>query len=431
MEYNTVQFSTSIIRALSIFQIEIKKSSYIKKLKSKGYERLLFDENTLNIFKDQYYSEFKDFIFDNTNENVQVYRKYFNLPITFTHKNQQVNLNYCDIYLFPNDLHFFSLDYSQENLAVNELSQITYCIQQLKRNISVEIDSKQENDWLDWIENSCLLGIKIRSKKGEKVLLDNYSGSKFKLFTILESKEEINHKDRLNLLYDIGTVSKIGTSNGTDYFSPNETYLKSVLDNTISVFKNYDALPLFDSFTVIGKNVINDEAKLNTWNTTFFRIILYNFFIKYNLFKFNNEVKDDSLETRDQFEKFVNHYTFYHVSFNFLPNLILKKHRLALDIDDELALFQKRITQINHSIQEKQQSRLNSLITLVTLFSSISSIYPIYNFLDQFRLRHHWSFTFFVVLLSLVLTSVFLIVIRFIFPEQSKKVIKKWRTKPI
>ena len=284
------------------------------------------------------------------------------------------------------------------------------------------------------MEENCVLGNKILSETaGKQIPIDSYSGSKFKLFTVLETKEAIPQEQRLELLYDIGCNAKIGSAGGKENHSPSDSYYAELMKNTISVFQNYDILPLFDTFTVIGNDILTsnqsgelkDTFAYKTWSDTYFRLVLFNLYLKFNLFKYNADAKEDSVKTREKFEDFVNKYNFSHISFNFLPNLLVKNHRKSLEIDSELDLFQKRINRISLAIQEKQQGRMDKLIMLITIVSSAGSIKPIFDTLDSYRDKLDWSPIIFYTIVSVVFILLGSFVVRFIFPTQVRNIIQK------
>ncbi len=435
MEKKNIHISHVILRAVSIFDPKGKKNKddFSKNLTKHGFELQLFQENSLNFFKNNYYPEFKELIFNNKeNDAVLTYRKTFNQVLIFP-RETKITLNYCELFIFPDGLSFFMLDFSTSNKTISEISDINFMIQKLDAKTEVEIDNNYFK-WIEWVEENCLLGNKILFENaGKQIPIDSYSGSKFKLFTVLETKEAILQEQRLELLYDIGCNSRIGTAGGTERESPSKSYYNELMKNTISVFQNYDILPLFDSFTVIGNDILTsnqsgelkDTFAYKTWSDTYFRLVLFNLYLKFNLFKYNAEAKEDSVKTREKFEEFVNKYNFSHISFNFLPNLIIKNHRKTLEIDSELDLFQKRINRISLAIQEKQQGRMDNLIMLITIISSASSIQPIFKVLDNFRGTHHWSPILFYTIATSVFIVLAILVVSFLFPTQLKKTIKK------
>ena len=424
----------AILRASSIFDPKGKsEKDFAERLEEIGFSKQYFQQNSLDFFKNNYYPEFKELIFSNKGkEAVQTFRKEFNKVIVFP-REIEATLNFCDLYIFPDGLSFFMLDFSTSNKTISEISDINFIIQKLDAFTKMKIEHKEFN-WIEWVEENCLLGNKILSETaGKQIPIDSYSGSKFKLFTVLETKEAIPQEQRLELLYDIGCNAKIGSAGGKENYSPSDSYYAELMKNTISVFQNYDILPLFDTFTVIGNDILTsnqsgelkDTFAYKTWSDTYFRLVLFNLYLKFNLFKYNADAKEDSVKTREKFEDFVNKYNFSHISFNFLPNLLVKNHRKSLEIDSELDLFQKRINRISLAIQEKQQGRMDKLIMLITIVSSAGSIKPIFDTLDSYRDNLDWSPIIFYTIVSVVFILLGSFVVRFIFPTQVRNIIQK------
>jgi hypothetical protein len=281
-----------------------------------------------------------------------------------------------------------------------------------------------------------LASIKIASTEKLNVKVDDYSGSKFKLFTVLDLAESVDVKTREELLYDIGCGAKIGSAGGTEYYSPSQDYYKSLLKNKISVFNNYTILTLFDSVTVIGNRIIDgnpESYKRKTWSQSYFRIVLYNLFIKYNLFRYNSELQEDSesdeVELRDKFESFLNTYNFSHISYNFLPNLIFQSHKESLDIENELKLFQKRILRISESIKEEQQKRSNALLGIVGIFTSIGAVQPIYEFAERSRISLAFNPFLYYFMIVIILSVLSIPVLIYLFPQKYKLTKLKWKNR--
>ena len=196
-------------------------------------------------------------------------------------------------------------------------------------------------------------------------------------------------------------------------------------------FNNYDILPLFDTFTVLGKGLLDGDKKsphTTTWSQLYFRIFIHNLVIKFNLFRFNSEMIDDSVKVRDQFEAFLNAYNVSHISYNFLPNLIYQEHRNTLDIEPELKKFQDRINRISQAIQEQKQSRSNLLLGIVGVFTSISSVGPILSVINNFQQKSGINQTGFYILISLIILLAAIPLFMFMFPDKAKKWKRKWKS---
>jgi hypothetical protein len=434
-----LQANAAIIKLVGIFEEKYSKKFVQRFLKS-GYKEELFSDQTKSFLKNTFYPEFRDLLFLGQEESsVTVLQLQPTEGITFKKKAGEnvteisTDFSQVELFLFPNGLHFFSIQLSPRQLELAHLSDVMYCA----RSFDTSVHHKGvDQSWVSWIEDHFLDGIQISSKDLKKIHVDEFSGSKFKLFSIIDIPEAANNIDlqtRENLLYDLGSVAQIGTAGGNSYFTPSPEYFATLMEDKIAVFNNYTILPLFDTFTVVGEGVITSPhpnsalGMLLTWTQTYFRIYLYNIFIKYNLFRYNLEMGDDSVKVRDEFESFLNTYNLSHISYNFLPNLIFHQHRKGLQIDEELEKFQERINRISQAIQEDQQKRSNLLLGLVGAMTSISGLQPVIEYLEMGRKTvglGYFSYYLLVVIIAIILAIPLL---AYLFPEKKKKIVRKWK----
>ncbi len=433
MDKQSLKVNNSIIRISGIFESDLN-SFTDRKFKEAGY----IDEtiNDQQFHKNYWYPEFRDIFFRKENKETaaRILVKSCNEKVTFLRRNQekevvkktQTTINSKEVYLFPNGLHFFSISFDTSGLSLVDISDLTFSI----RNFTAELEGYKESEWVKWVENEVIAGIKIYSTWDQKTIpVDEYSGSKFKLYSVvdLEPNDSINQQVIDELLYDIGCVAKIGSAGGKEYFSPSESYYNLLLKDKISAFNNYAMLPLFDTFTTVGFGILSNDFSHITYNETYFRIYLFNLFIKYNLYRYNSDMRLDSVKTRNQFEKFLNNYNISTISYNFLPNLIFEKHRKSMLVEEELAKFEERINRISQSIQEDQQNRMNTLIGIVGLFTSIGSVDPAIALLENARETIALQMAPFYTLVILLLIIIAIPVLSYLFPEKKKQLTKKWK----
>ncbi len=433
MDKQSLKVNNSIIRISGIFESDLNSTSE-RKFKEAGY----IDEtiNDQQFHKNYWYPEFRDIFFRKENKETaaRILVKSCNEKVTFLRRNQekevvkktQTTINSKEVYLFPNGLHFFSISFDTSGLSLVDISDLTFSI----RNFTAELEGYKESEWVKWVENEVIAGIKIYSTWDQKTIpVDEYSGSKFKLYSVvdLEPNDSINQQVIDELLYDIGCVAKIGSAGGKEYFSPSESYYNLLLKDKISAFNNYAMLPLFDTFTTVGFGILSNDFSHITYNETYFRIYLFNLFIKYNLYRYNSDMRLDSVKTRNQFEKFLNNYNISTISYNFLPNLIFEKHRKSMLVEEELAKFEERINRISQSIQEDQQNRMNTLIGIVGLFTSIGSVDPAIALLENARETIALQMAPFYTLVILLLIIIAIPVLSYLFPEKKKQLTKKWK----
>jgi hypothetical protein len=442
IDKKNLKVSSSIIKIVGIFEsVNVKKT--ISGFKSIGYTSDSLDERTLDFYKNYWYPEFRDLLFLFKGDAAAEYlTKDFDKEFDFIKSiDKETNdpfkvkagIKSVELFLFPNGLHFFSIELYTPVLSLLEISELTNCARDFEKKVIIEGETIK---WVNWIEKNCLNNIKISSSPTEApVSVDEFSGSKFKLFTVVDlvnSDEIISPEVISELLFDIGTVSPINAANGNHDLTPSTSYFEEIMEDKIYVFKNYAMLPLFDSFTTVGYNLLNDDqhqVKYNTYANMRFRVYLFNLFLKYNLFRYNSKINTDSVKTRDEFEGFLNTYNISHISYNFLPNLIYHGLRKSLQIDNELKQFQDRINRISQAIQEKQQKRSNLFLGIVSFLATISSVGPIFNYLEEIRIKLLFNPFAFYFIIGIILIVIAFPILMYLFPEKKKQITQKWKQK--
>ena len=310
---NTLKVSSSIIKLVGIFESSPVKKT-ISGFRSSGYTSDSLDGRSLGFYKNYWYPEFRDLLFLFKGDAAATYlSKNIDQKIEFikskdektnTNVKVQAGIKNVEVFLFPNGLHFFSIEIYIPEQCLSEISDLTFCARDFDKEVMI---GGETTKWVNWIEKNCLNNIKISSSPTEApVHVDEFSGSKFKLFTVVDLVEcdEIKVPGVISeLLYDIGTVSPINAANGSHGLTPSKSYFEEIMTDKIEVFQNYAMLPLFDSYTTIGYNLLNgnegqQKGKYNTFSNMYFRIYLYNLFLKYNLFRYNSNMNADSVKTR-------------------------------------------------------------------------------------------------------------------------------------
>jgi hypothetical protein len=409
---------------------------YCKRFEAGGYKKDIgpANEESKKFLKDNLYPDFRNIMFSDASDRYNVrYITHVESSVTIKdldEKSSQVyaiNVVKCELYLFRGHVGLFSLKIEiPEGLNLSDIRNHLFNIRLF------DVLCTNDQPWHDWISKNYLTGISLRSTERETVEADEYSGSKFKLFSAIqldpEGSKKITAQDRQELLYDFGTVSHIGSAKGGKYFSPDPAYYATVMENRVAAYQNWEAICLFDSFSCIGSNFLLDkEGNVNlSWDQTYFRIYLFRLFFKYNLYRYNSLVaqsdSDKLIKHRDQFDEFLNKYNISHISFNFLPNLIFDKTGSALDLRAELEMFRERIRNLSTAIQEKKQAKTNFLLQLVTGLSGLSVVSDLPGIVGQILKLTHWSKTEFSIYVSILVAILGLGVLYNLKPE----IFKKW-----
>ena len=198
-------------------------------------------------------------------------------------------------------------------------------------------------------------------------------------------------------------------------FEPDETYFQDLIrENEISLFRNWKALCLYDSFCRIAVNLdAFDKHKL--WLNEYILIYIYVLYARYFLHYTNNQLallfKDPKLveEHRDKFFKFKNEFNHTKISYKFLPNIIYEKFKETLDVEDEVVLIEEKLTRASLLKQEKYQQRINRILFVLTSLTLISVAYDGGQMLD----RWEWSQALIISLAIIVVVSLIIILLMF------------------
>jgi hypothetical protein len=342
-------------------------------------------------------------------------------------KTYPIGILKSELYLFKEQIGLFSISIEIQEPHKN-LDDISNIISVVKN-----FDTELENGtlWHHWISKELLANIPLRSTDERIVSSDEYSGSKFKVYSVLDFEHE--RQERKNHLYDIATSSPLGAGFGRGFNAPDEQYFDQIMTNRIAVFTNWEAVCLFDSFCCIGDKNLNEPGSISyiSWDYTYFRIYLYRLFFKYNLYRYNsmiNEANAKKILLRDQFESFLNKYNIGHISFNFLGNELFNKTGQALELDKELITFRERINNLSKVLQEERESKTNNLLQIVTLLSGITSVAPLIDMVNQAEKYLAWNPIIFYSIVSIIILTIVTGIIYYIFPELFKKIWKRTKS---
>jgi len=426
------QITAGLIRVIGIFNYE---SDFEKKIAHNGFAPLPISEPdkielTKQFYRDKYYTEFNELILTrHGDEAVNSYTKDLQLELNFIKGNVQIGalVKEAEVHLFAGQIGVFSLSVEPNNWEFTFISDLLFCLRMFSSK--VEDGNLQFHQW---ISEHILLGISLRSSLGNYVESDDYSGSKFKIFSAFDVAESTASESyqRDELLYELGTGSLLGGLSEFGYYAPSREYYFELMQNRVSAFNNWSGLALLDSFTVIGQDILTrngqlDALKHTTYTRQYFSIYLFNLFMKYNVFRFNTKFKDDPVKYKGKFEDFMNNHNFSHISFDFLPNLIYSKMRTALGIEEEIKSFEKRLMSLASNIQEEQQGRQALLLTVISIISSIGAVEPFLEYSESFRNSLDLSSGMYYTIASLLTLSIAIPILAFLFPSKYKKLKKK------
>ena len=377
-DYTSYKIENYILKITGVFNYNKK---FIAKSSKHGYNDLIYSKDELSGYKDYFYPDYRKQFFSNDKNRHKILVKddFANSTLVLTKYNKESTISIVEsrLDLFEDAFGLFTLKINIESQKIDlaTFSDAAFLV----RNFEASIKESSYKYWHNYIDAEILLGMQT---KGNSIKVDEYSGSKYKLYMILDLPELIEKEEINAVLFDIGTLSKIGSAIDNSYDSMDSNYMHQLLNNnSISIYNNYKGLALLDTFTIVGNKILDLEWKKQLYANVYYGIYLYCLFLKFDLFKYNYEIADLDEDRRSNFQFFLAKYYYNYISYNFLPTEFYIRIKSALDIDKELALLNEKIDLIGMQLQEAQQDRTNKILGIVTVLSSLSSAQPLYDYL--------------------------------------------------
>lgn len=339
-----------------------------------------------NIGHRYYYSRFYDVCFGDKSQGIDGFNRYVydldaergEVTLKFGERQYKVRVERLGIYICPFDIALFSIMVSMKTDDYDDISRVMFQL----RNIMNYDDNESIKPFVDVAVEpimsycSAIGDVENAASRYEHLML---YGNKLKIFQIVNVKE-CDSKAKFNdrSLYDLATLSlKPNGAKALDGMS-DVHFNKIMAQNSLSVYNNWMALSLIDSFTILGVD-ISDSNRCNWIDNYFGMIYLYCLFVKVYLFALNNDYDAAKRRSRrsmisETYDDFETKYYFIDISYNFLPRMIDDHISKALEIESEKSRVYERIERQNMIREKRADSRMNRLlfvITSLTLFSAI------------------------------------------------------------
>ena len=285
-------------------------------------------------------------------------------------------VDFADLYLFPHEIGLFSVKIqlcNPEDIVLPRISDFLNGIRFLESRLILPHEDRAL-PLSDFIERKVLFPIGLQGNW-------QFYNPQLKLYTMIDLQEEIDAEEMDSLLYDLGNITTIGSARGRGLYAPSGLYLAEQLgQNRISVFKNWSALALYDTFTRISQN-FPDTYK--SWEYDYFNLYIHTVYTKFFMYLTNSLLSDVTRvdkrteKIRNSFIEFVNDYHHTQISYKFLPDLIRDKLMKALEISAEIERMETKIRRINEQFQERREKSFNLALIVITLLSVFSVIYDL------------------------------------------------------
>ena len=229
--------------------------------------------------------------------------------------------------------------------------------------------------------------------------------NQLKLFTIINDpsvKRITDEQDKT--LFELSHTMPIGTIKAGLDDKPTDSYYQEILrTNSISVYDNWKAISLLDSFTRLSCSY---PDPFKTWEHDYFHIYIHCLYSKFQLYYFNSQLTDllqfnkQTQTIRDRFVEFVNDYSLPYISYKFLPNLLYEKMNASLEVQKEQDAMERKIDRLNEAYQNKKSKQLNSLLLVISILSLASVFNDISQWLTNMGAPDKWVYNPLSILIS-------------------------------
>ena len=339
-----------------------------------------------------YYPEFVNFNYGEEKYSILRYRMNINKTIAVeigsidNKKTVNTEVNNITLYQAPFNLCLFSIRIDIDN-EYNNISAVVSAL----RNISGDIEKNNA----DFSQTALKPIMEVYKKLSPKVTSDNINnlqlcnliefGNKLKVFQIASFKtnewNQIENTDKL--LFEMGTMTKVDADGE---FSHSKSYFEEITKSRkISIYNNWKALSLFDTFTLIGDNISNNYLKI--WMDSYFgAIYISELYVKFflcrinNDFRINQEKVDNLLKMFDEFEY---RCWFNNISYNFLPRLIHQEIRKGIEISEERDYLYQMIQDQNEKKEKDANNIMNKSLFYLAILTSFSVIWDLTSLFNE------------------------------------------------
>jgi hypothetical protein len=302
----------------------------------------------------------------------------------------RISIPYFDCFLFSDGVGIFCFKVQAAEGQPIDYSAISSLLGQIRNPQGIIKFDNRQTTILEWIQKQLEAGFHI-SKDWNRYLnqLKFYCAINDSGINKIQETED-------QTLFELAHTMPIGTIQSNLNDKPTEPYFLDTMNkNSISVYENWKAISLLDSFTRISCNY-HDTFK--TWELDYFHIYIHCLYSKFQLYYFNSQLTDllqlnkKTQTIRDRFVEFVNDYSLPYISYKFLPNLLYEKINTSLEVQKELDGMEKKVDRLNEAYQNKKSKQLNSLLLVISILSLASVFNDISQWLTNMGTPERWVY---------------------------------------
>ncbi len=297
-------------------------------------------------------------------------------------------------YNFPCDITLFVITMNWTDTSLNNFTQVAYLIREIEHYYK---EKKLSDDFLSLYtpilqiynlshDTDAIILNDFTSKNIQRYINILYKANKLKTYTIVrltpESEASLSaNYSRKHLLYDVATLSQIGAVVDVNNSNkPSESYFNKLMsENLIDCFDNWTAMSLVDSFCCVMSSfdaTQKDYQYKTNWGVNYFEYLYLNaLYVKVFMLDANDRFTVNKYDKKlsEIIRKIDRTFNHYNVSYNFLPDMVYKKIRVGMEIDDELQAIKIQIESHENHEEHSREKKLNIMISFLT-FLSITSV---------------------------------------------------------
>lgn len=339
---------------------------------------------------------------------------------SFTGGTYSFELCRLHLFVFPYSITLFSIETetSLQSLCMNDITLAGCLLRNASRYDSLENASPEYIAGLQALLKLCK---PCEESGGNPYAGLLCTGNKLKIFQIIKSDDLSDE-----LLFELGTLSQTGcVADSNNAFSPSEAYFKeTVRQYHISIFNNWTALSLMDTFTIAMKPDCRTDG---IWKSHYFRLIyIHAFYQKTLLFVLNRRFR--SSEGKENMKRLVlemkrqeSHYAFSDISYNFLPQTLYKAMDEGMNIGAEREKLHSILEQEAQRQEELATARLTRVLTFLTVLTSLSVLYDTSVMLRELIARPEVAVYRIIVAVCMLAIIAGVFLVRFRDPDRKKK----------
>lgn len=366
-------------------------------LEASGWKRIFCTDKDYGAYSNFYYPEFVAFCHQtaakHNERSVTKYRKTLGTPVTlslFGRKMHTVTVTDVTLYEMPCKLLLYSMRIEQTDADADDVT----ASMSILRNITRYDHDAISREWFAVMDMLDALHTEYSShdtattddctNNSYQQLIEN--GNKFKIFQIALTTTPVEYDAGQQLLFEMGTFAPIGSCDTASPDGTSREYYTSILSrNKLSVFNNWTALSLLDSFTIVGHNV--KQWQIDNWQSDYFEMIYtHAIFRKLYIYRTNLLFRQNACRTSqlvDQFIDFEHFYCFNKISYNFLPLEIQKAIDNGLEINEEKNQIYHIIEQDNNQQEKTSDKKMNNILIFLTFLTLFSTLWDCASLLDS------------------------------------------------